>query len=121
MTTTETIANAESSEEKSLESVADAVKEGAEDATKAASTVLPVVGKILSKTVYSGCYYISFGVTFGALTVGKFMPINNIVGRGLHDGAEAAKETISKRAELPDPESTIIEVTAEQTEASASA
>jgi hypothetical protein len=121
MTTTETGTNVEFTEENSLERVANAVKEGAADANKAASTVLPAIGKILSKTVYNGCYYISFGVTFSALTVGRLLPRDNIAGRGLHDGALAAKEKVGRLGELPEAESTIIEVAAEQTEASASA
>jgi hypothetical protein len=117
MTTTETITNIEFTEENSLESVASAMKEGAADANKAASIVLPVIGKILSKTVYNGCYYISFGVTFSALTVGRLLPRDNVAGRGLHDGVLAAKEKVSRRAELPEAESADIEIAAEQTEA----
>ncbi len=121
MTTKETVATVESTEEKSLESVTDAVKEGVADATKTVNTVLPAIGKVVSKTVYNGCYYISFGVTFSALTVGKLLPIDNVVGRGLHDGAEAAKDTITRRAEeVAEVETKAIESTSEQTEAAAS-
>jgi hypothetical protein len=100
MTSTETIANTESNEYKVPESIAVAVREGVEDATEAASTVLPAIGKTLTNTVYSGCYYLAFGVTFSALTVAKLLPVDTLVGRGLHDGAEAAKERISRQADL---------------------
>ena len=116
MNTIETVEVLKSTEEQGLESVADAVKEGAADATKTAAAVLPGIGKILSKSIYNGCYYISFGVTFSALTVAKLLPVDNTAGRGLHDGAEAAKETITRRAELTEAKSTVAEVDAEQTE-----
>jgi hypothetical protein len=53
--------------------------------------------------------------------VGKLLPRDNVAGRGLHDGALAAKEKISRLGELPEVGRAVIEVAAEQTKASASA
>jgi hypothetical protein len=53
--------------------------------------------------------------------VGRLLPRDNVAGRGLHDGVLAAKEKISRLGEQPEVGKAVIEVSAEQTEASASA
>jgi hypothetical protein len=92
-------AHAEETENTSLSSVGEAVKEGAADAKQGVETILPAVGKFVSKALYGGCYYAAYGVTFGALTVGKLIPTDNAVVHGLQDGAEAAAADIQKRSE----------------------
>lgn len=69
-----------------------AIREGASDARRAAADVLPAVGAMVRKGVYSGFYYGSYSVMFGALAVGRFVPGNNAVGQGIRDGAVAARE-----------------------------
>jgi hypothetical protein len=52
------------------------------------STEPPVV---VSKGVYSLCYYLSFGAVYaGQLAIGVFPP-DSIVRHGLRDGADAAR------------------------------
>jgi hypothetical protein len=47
----------------------------------------------LGRAAYSGCYSVSFGVTFPIWMVASlFRPMNNAVTRGVRDGAVAASE-----------------------------
>lgn len=81
------------------QSLTEAVKEGASDAAAAATNVMPAIGEAIAKTVYGACYYVSFGVTFAALSVAKLIPSGSAAAKGLHDGAEAAKEAASRPLE----------------------
>jgi hypothetical protein len=92
--TTETSSGA--AEEKSFSGVGEAVKEGTADAAQDASNVLPAIGRFLSKTVYGGCYYAAYGVTFGALTVAKLIPTDNAFVHGLQEGSKAAAADVHK-------------------------
>jgi len=78
----------------------ESVKAGASAAQEAVANFWPAVGRNLRKFVYNGCYYVSFGVTFSALTVANLVPTDNIMGKALADGAEAAKEAFHKQHEL---------------------
>ena len=78
----------------------ESVKAGASAAREAVANFWPAVGRNLRKQVYDGCYYVSFGVTFSALTVANLVPTDNIMGKALADGAEAAKEACHKQHEL---------------------
>jgi hypothetical protein len=71
-----------------------AVREGAEDARETVEVVLPTLGRWVSQSVYGAFYYASFGVVFGALTVARLVPANNLAVQALRDGARAARETI---------------------------
>lgn len=78
---------------------ADAMKTGATDAQSAAAKVLPATGKILSKSAYATCYYVSYGVVFPTMLVAGLFPKNNPLYYGLVDGASAAKESVHKMHE----------------------
>jgi hypothetical protein len=78
-------------------SLARVITEGAADACTAASTVTQAAGKAARKTVYSGFYYVSYGVVFSALLVGNLLPSNNAMGEGVHDGALAARKDFDAR------------------------
>ncbi len=60
------------------------------------SQVLPAIGGSISKAVYGTCYYASYGVVFGALTVAHLIPMNNIMGRAIRDGAADAQQAVEK-------------------------
>ena len=107
--------SAETTAETSESAAATAVQEGAEAGSKVANTVIPALGNIVSKSLYSGCYAVSFGVTFTAVAVAKVLPLNNVIGRGLQDGAHDAIERLEKPADAA------VEVPAETTAAGATA
>jgi hypothetical protein len=77
-----------------MATAATAVKSGAGDASRAASDFLPIAGRALSKTVYSTCYYASYGVVFPTMLVVGIFPKNNPVYYGLADGGRAAKDAV---------------------------
>ena len=69
----------------------------------------------LGRAAYSGCYFVSFGVTCPIWMVASlFRPMNNAVTRGVRDGAVAASDaatwavartraTVSQDAPIPQP------------------
>jgi putative methionine-R-sulfoxide reductase with GAF domain len=75
-----------------LDNAMEAVKEASADAAEAAAKAPAEIGKFLSKTVYGGFYYLSYGVVFGSLIVGKLIPKNSAMAHGIHDGAIAARD-----------------------------
>jgi hypothetical protein len=81
----------------SVNAVVESVKAGATAAQAAVTDFVPAVGKNLRTLVYNGLYYVSFGVTFSALTVASLVPSDNVMGKALADGAEAAKEVFRKQ------------------------
>lgn len=81
-----------------MATAADAAQEGAEDAKRAAAEVLPAFGKWVSESVYGVFYYASFGVVFGALTVARIVPANNLIVNALRDGALAARLAVERGA-----------------------
>ena len=76
-----------------------AVKAGAGDASAAASNFIPVAGRAVSKTVYTGCYYLSYGVVFPTMLVAGLFPKHNPVYYGLADGSQAAKDAVHRMHE----------------------
>lgn len=78
-----------------LDSASEGVQQGVADASTAASESASSISQSLSKAVYNTFYYASYYVTFTALTVVKLLPLDNAVGHGLHDGAEAAQKALS--------------------------
>ena len=79
--------------------LAEAISEGASDARKAAANFLPEVGKVLHTGVYNSFYWLTYGVVFGALVVGRLIPSDNAMGEGVRDGFEAAKKAFEEREE----------------------
>ena len=66
-------------------------------------------GNIVSRTVYTTVYAVSFGVVFSSLLVAKLLvPKNSIIEKGLHDGTVAARKALEEKERL------VVEV-AEQT------
>jgi len=71
-----------------------AVREGTSDALARAKSALPVAGESVSRFVYSGCYYLSYGVVFPTLFVTSYLPGCGTIADGLVDGASAANDVI---------------------------
>ncbi|MFO0867728.1 MAG: hypothetical protein U0935_02160 [Pirellulales bacterium] len=72
-----------------------ALRRGADDARLKAQQLAPAVGESLSKAVYATCYYLSYGVVFPTVFVASLVPLDNAVGYGMIDGANAAKEAVA--------------------------
>ena len=73
------------------------VKSGATKAEGAINSIVPAVGGNLRTVAYNGIFYISFGVTFGALVVARLVPADSFVGKAIADGAEAAKAAFKQQ------------------------
>lgn len=82
-------------------SVVASVKASAAKAQTAVVSFVPTVGKSVEQTVYNGVYFISYGVTFGALVVGSLIPKNTLITKAFSEGSDAARETFKKRQETP--------------------
>jgi len=52
---------------------------------------IPAIGQALSKAVYTPFYYASFGIVFAVVKIARWIPTDNVMGHGMHDGAVAAK------------------------------
>lgn len=89
---------AEASDTVHEQRIIDSVRAGALAAREAAAQFAPAVGQRIRKTAYRGIYYVSFGVTFGALAVAKLVPSDSFVGHAIADGAGAAKEAFVEHA-----------------------
>jgi hypothetical protein len=71
--------------------LSEALRSGAEAGSQAVNEVWRAAGKLVSSTLYGGCYYLAYGTTFAALTVAGLLPANSSITKGLHDGADAAR------------------------------
>lgn len=80
-----------------LHNLADAARRGAADAQAAASRVVPALKRNTAKAIYSSCYYLSYGVVYGATVVSDLIPKDNAVVHGLCDGAQAARAAVAAR------------------------
>jgi len=89
----------ESTRQLGLQSVSHAVEKGASDARRAVGRVLPAAGRAVSQGVYRSCYYASYGVVFGGLTVAQLVPRDNAAVHGLQDGAQVARKAVDHREE----------------------
>ena len=82
-----------------LATAAEGVRSGAIDALAKAKQTIPVAGKYVSRFVYSGFYYFSYGVVFPTLLGTNFIPGCGSIASGLVDGATAAKDAIVEMKE----------------------
>ncbi|BBA34923.1 uncharacterized protein sS8_2980 [Methylocaldum marinum] len=72
------------------------LQNGASDAREAVSGTVSNVSQTLSKLVYNGFYYLSYGVVYSALAVSNLIPTDNAMGEGLQAGAEAARKSFDE-------------------------
>jgi hypothetical protein len=82
---------AESPAETAEHAMAPAAEEAAE-VREAAAGILPTLGKAIHRGVYSSFYCLTYGIVYGALTIGRRIPADNAMGEGVRDGAEAARK-----------------------------
>ncbi len=75
---------------------AEAMKAGASDAQNAASRALPAASRVISKSAYATCYYLSYGIVFPSLLVAGLMPKNNPIYFGFLDGGRAARDSVQQ-------------------------
>lgn len=52
--------------------------------------IMPAVGKHLGKAAYGVVYYTTYGVVYSALSVARVVPVDNMLGRAIKEGAMAA-------------------------------
>ena len=80
-------------------SLARVISEGASDACAAATNAFPAAGKALRKSIYTGFYYVTYGVVFSSLAVASLIPTDNAMGEGSRAGAAAARKDFGSRKE----------------------
>jgi hypothetical protein len=71
-------------------SVHQAAKEGAASGARAAREMWSLLDRAVSGGAYGSAYYLAYGITFGAMLVGRLIPRDSPVAKGMHAGAEAA-------------------------------
>lgn len=91
--------------------VAVATEEGASAPKATRLNVIPALGRAVSKAVYGTFYYASYGIVFTAVTVAHWIPVNNPMGRGVRDGAAAAKADFGHWQTHADAESALADRT----------
>ena len=82
-----------------MATAAGAMRDGTSDAVAKAREAVPVVGRFVSRVVYSSSYYVSFGVVFPTMLVANIVPGGEALATGLMDGATAARSAIANRKE----------------------
>jgi hypothetical protein len=70
--------------------IADALREGAAGGAQAAQDLWSLVGQGASTTAYKGAYFLAYGVTFGAMFLGHFIPRDSAFSRGMREGKDNA-------------------------------
>lgn len=83
-----------------MQKVEEVTAETVEQAEKAAARFLPAARKAVGKAVYGTFYYASFGVVFSALMVSHLVPMDNLMGRAIKDGASAARDAVQRGADI---------------------
>ena len=73
-----------------------AAKDGAADAKEAAVKLWSNTSLFFSRFVYTTSYTISYGVVFPTVLIARSIPKNNILVKGLIEGAEAASAKVDE-------------------------
>lgn len=79
-----------------IQIVTKAAKDGAADAKEAAVKLWSNAGLFLCRFVYTTSYTISYGVVFPTVLIARSIPKNNVVVKGLIEGAEAASAKVDE-------------------------
>jgi hypothetical protein len=82
-----------------------AAKAGATDARETATKVWNGTSRFVSRFVYTTSYTLSYGVVFPAMLVARAIPKDNVIMRGIVEGAHAATEKVE---ELQTPKTRLI-------------
>ncbi len=84
------------------DSAAEGIQKGTEAASEAVDKTLPVITKFIGKGTYMGCYYLAFGLVYGAKFAEGCLPLDSVILYGLKDGARAAREAYAHRYSFDD-------------------
>ncbi len=79
-----------------METAIQAAKDGTADAKATVEKAFPIVSRFLSRSVYTTCYTISYGVVFPTILIARSIPANNTVVHGFLDGARAAIDMVDQ-------------------------
>lgn len=82
-----------------LETAAETLGDAATNARESATVAARKVKKTARSGVYHAAYGLSFGVVFAAVFVVELLPEDNLVRRGLEDGAEAGFDSAVAKSE----------------------
>jgi hypothetical protein len=55
---------------------------------------IPAVGKLLSRAVYHGCYFTTYGITFPTVLLVNVIPGGISLAAGISDGARSARDYV---------------------------
>lgn len=102
MSAAETMNTAQSVLSDIADSAAEGIQKGTEAASEAVDKTLPLITKFVGKGIYIGCYYLAFGVVYGAKFAEECLPLDSVIRNGLNDGGQAAKEAYERRYSLAD-------------------
>jgi hypothetical protein len=76
--------------------IAHAAQRGAMHVREAAARTCTVTERFVSRSVYTTCYAISYGVVFPSVLLARSIPVNNAAARGLIDGAHGARQKVDE-------------------------
>jgi hypothetical protein len=77
-----------------MRSAADAIRDGAADAKTSVHDVLPKAQHFVSRGIYHGSYYLSYGVVFPTVFLCHIIPGGQSLASGIVDGAVAGAEYV---------------------------
>jgi hypothetical protein len=77
------------------------VRQGASDAREAAARTWDATSLFVSRFVYTTCYTVSYGVVFPTALLARSVPRENVLVRGLVDGARAAVQHVDELRGVP--------------------
>lgn len=82
-----------------MQTVESTVEAAAEEIASAVEPVRHRLGASLEKAVYRTCYYAAYCVVYGALSVARRVPMENLVGRAIKAGAADARSAVERQPE----------------------
>ena len=79
-----------------LESAAERFEEGASNARESAKHAAGSAKKAIHTGLYNGSYGLSYGLVYATVFLTELLPKDNVIRRGLEEGADAAIEAHEK-------------------------
>jgi hypothetical protein len=86
-----------------LESAAEAFEEARVSSTESAKRAAEITKRGLPNLLHNAAYGVSYGLVYAGVFVTELMPEDNLVRRGLREGAEAALDARKKAAVAKGP------------------
>ena len=78
----------------------------------------PAAGRLLSRTVYNGCYYTSYGITFPTVFLVHMIPGGVPLAAGISDGARSAQDYVRRMRKPADEKQQLLETSVDDALAS---